>query len=86
MIASQATPLHLLIDGEPRRSAASEYSNVYDPSTGSVIAQAPMCTADEVDAAVQSCAGAVLVNDHRRYEYSLGSELQWRLASPDLGV
>ena len=58
MIASQARQLNLLIDGEPRLSASREYTDIFDPSTGSVIAQAPLCTTAEVDAAVQSCARA----------------------------
>ena len=59
MITSQAgqiKQLKLLIDGEARRTAASEYSDIYDSSTRSVIAQAPLCAVEEVDAAVQSCA------------------------------
>lgn len=58
MTVSQTRQLNLLIEGAARRSVSREYSDIYDPSTGSVIAQAPLCTVEEVDAAVQSCARA----------------------------
>jgi malonate-semialdehyde dehydrogenase (acetylating)/methylmalonate-semialdehyde dehydrogenase len=58
MIATTIKQLPLLIDGEARTSACKEYSEIFDPSTGSVIASAPLCTEEEVDLAVQSCQAA----------------------------
>ena len=44
--------------GEWRESNTSTYMPCYNPSTGAVIAQAPQCTADEVECAIQSAAEA----------------------------
>ena len=46
--------LDLFIDNEFVPSAASEYTDVYDPSTGEIIARAPRCTRDEALKAVEA--------------------------------
>ena len=58
MTATHVKPLNLMIDGAPRVSASGSFSEIYDPSTGAVIAHAPLCTTSEVDAAVASCKQA----------------------------
>jgi len=47
-----------LIDNEWRQSKTTKYMAVMNPSTGEQIAEAPCCTQDEVDAAVESAARA----------------------------
>ena len=47
----------MLIGGEWHQSAA-ETQPVYDPASGAEIAQVPLCTAADVDAAVQAAAAA----------------------------
>src|SRR5512137_300298 len=44
--------------GEWRESKTTKYMDCYNPSTGEVIAQAPQCTADEVEAAVAAAQAA----------------------------
>jgi len=39
-------------------SKTEKYMDVYNPSTGEVIAQAPCCTKDEVEAAIEAAAAA----------------------------
>jgi len=58
--ASAAPIVPLLIGGRWSRpeSPAAGFGNVYNPSTGEVIARTPMCGASEVDAAVQAAAKA----------------------------
>jgi malonate-semialdehyde dehydrogenase (acetylating)/methylmalonate-semialdehyde dehydrogenase len=55
MIASDIKTLGYFVSGESRPSLSGEYFDIFDPSTGQVIAHAPRCTADEVNLAVQ-CA------------------------------
>ena len=50
--------LKMCINGEWKDSATTEYMPCYNPSTGEVIAQAPKCTLDEVNAAVAAAAAA----------------------------
>jgi len=50
--------LHYWVNGEARESKTSKYMDCYDPSTGQVIAQAPQCTSDEVEAAVAAAQAA----------------------------
>ena len=45
---------NILLDGEFRRSAATEGRDVIDPATGDVIAEIAETTAAEVDAAVEA--------------------------------
>ena len=48
----------LFINNEFIESVAKEYMNVYNPSTGEVIAQAPCCTKEEVDRAISAAKAA----------------------------
>ncbi|MCX5974331.1 MAG: aldehyde dehydrogenase family protein [Coprothermobacterota bacterium] len=50
--------LRYFINGEWRESKTNQYMNCYNPSTGEVIALAPQCTADEVEAAVDAAREA----------------------------
>jgi malonate-semialdehyde dehydrogenase (acetylating)/methylmalonate-semialdehyde dehydrogenase len=50
--------LKFLADGQWQESATDKYMDVYDPSTGEVIAQTPCCTEKEVHAAIQSAKKA----------------------------
>ncbi len=49
--------LSMLIGGEWRTSSA-QTEPVYNPATGTVIARVPMCTADEINAAVRAASTA----------------------------
>src|SRR5512146_2899332 len=55
MIASNVKVLSFFAGGEPLTSTSGKYADVYDPSTGEVIAQTPLCTEEEVNRAIQ-CA------------------------------
>ncbi len=44
--------------GEPRHSQSGEFFDVFDPSTGGLIAHAPRCTAAEVEEAIQAARAA----------------------------
>ena len=46
------------INGTSIESIAKNYSDVFNPSTGEVIARAPGCTVDEVDSAINAAAKA----------------------------
>lgn len=48
----------LLIAGKWVASRSSEFSNVWNPSTGELIAKVPVCKADEVDTVVQAAQAA----------------------------
>ena len=50
--------LKYFVDGQWLVSATDEYMDIYDPSTGDVIAQTPCCTADEVESAVRAAKSA----------------------------
>ncbi len=50
--------LQYCVGGEWRESKTAKYMDCYNPSTGEVIAQAPQCTADEVEAAVAAAQAA----------------------------
>ena len=50
--------LKIFIDGEWRESSATRTMDCFDPSTGEVIALAPQCTAEEVEASVQAAQAA----------------------------
>lgn len=59
MVVSNAVrECSLLIGGKWEKSAATEFSNVYNPSTGEVIARVPMGGTTDVDRAVQAAAKA----------------------------
>src|SRR5262249_45831928 len=48
----------LLSGGKWGSSKAQDFSNVWNPSTGEIIAKVPICKADEVDAVVQEAQKA----------------------------
>ena len=50
--------LRYLVDNEWRESKTTKYMPVMDPSTGKQIAEAPCCTQEEVDSAVEAAARA----------------------------
>ncbi len=50
--------LRYLVDNEWRVSKTTKYMPVMDPSTGKQIAEAPCCTQEEVDSAVEAAARA----------------------------
>ncbi len=56
--SSVATACKLLIDGKWVESNATEFQDIYNPSTGEVISRTPLCKADEVDKAVKAAAKA----------------------------
>ncbi len=55
---SALTPVPVCINGEWFVPKTAAHTPVYNPSTGDVIAQTPMCGADVVDQAVQACEAA----------------------------
>jgi len=55
---TQAPDLQNYVGGEWKRSAATEFGSVLNPATAELLARAPLSTAAEVDAAVQSAANA----------------------------
>ncbi len=50
--------LQYWIDGGWQRSTTDKYMDCYDPSTGEVIARAPKCTSEEVEATIASAKKA----------------------------
>ena len=50
--------LKYLVGGEWRDTTSGEYYEITNSSTGQVMAEAPRCTADEVDSAVEAAAAA----------------------------
>ena len=50
--------LNLFINNQAVPSKATEYYNIYNPSTGEVIAEAPKCTSEEADYAIECAAKA----------------------------
>jgi malonate-semialdehyde dehydrogenase (acetylating)/methylmalonate-semialdehyde dehydrogenase len=50
--------LKYCVDGEWHQSKTSRHMECFNPSTGEVIALAPQCTADEVEAAISSAKAA----------------------------
>jgi malonate-semialdehyde dehydrogenase (acetylating) / methylmalonate-semialdehyde dehydrogenase len=55
---TQAPDLKNYFGGEWKRSSATDFGNVLNPATAELLARAPLSTATEVDAAVQSAADA----------------------------
>ena len=53
-----AKRLKYLVAGEWRDTESGVYYDITNSSTGEVMAEAPRCTADEVDAAVEAAAAA----------------------------
>ena len=56
--AVEIRKLQYWIDGGWKTSKTKKYMDCYNPSTGEIIAHAPQCTTDEVEAAVASAAKA----------------------------
>lgn len=50
--------LKYYVNGEYKESKTTKYMDVFDPSTGKVIAQAPCCTEDEVLEAIEAAKAA----------------------------
>ncbi len=50
--------LKYFANGKWHNSKTTKYMNIYDPSTGDVIAEAPCCTVEEVNSAVESAKNA----------------------------
>lgn len=46
------------VDGSALLSKSGKYADVWDPSTGQVIARAPLCSEEEVNRAIQSAKNA----------------------------
>ena len=57
-MSEQAKKLKYCVNGEWIPSKTETYMNCYNPSTGEVIAQAPQCTAEEVESAVAAAKAA----------------------------
>ncbi len=55
---SDIKKLKYFADGKWHNSKTSKYMDIYDPSTGNIIAQTPCCTEEEVHFAVESAANA----------------------------
>ena len=55
---AQIKKLKYFVDGEWHTSSSEKYMDVYNPSTGEVIAQTPCCTQQEVEAAIASAKEA----------------------------
>ena len=53
-----AKRLRYLVNGEWRETRSGAYLPVHNPSTGALMAEAPRCSADEVEAAVEAAAAA----------------------------
>jgi malonate-semialdehyde dehydrogenase (acetylating)/methylmalonate-semialdehyde dehydrogenase len=53
------TDVPLLIGGRFEQSSSSRHGEVFNPSTGKVLARVPLCTASEIDRAVQAAADAL---------------------------
>src|SRR5205085_1273949 len=57
--SSPATMVPMLVDGGLTTSKSTRASEVFNPSTGKVIAQVPLCSAEEVNQAVRAAADAL---------------------------
>lgn len=70
---SEPIILKPFINGEYVESATEKYTDVYNPSTGKVIAKAPQCTKEEVEKAVEAAKNAYPswsnVPAHKRAQY-----------------
>jgi malonate-semialdehyde dehydrogenase (acetylating) / methylmalonate-semialdehyde dehydrogenase len=58
MKASASKVLNFYAGGKPMTSSSGKYADVFDPSTGQVIAKTPLCTQEEVDLAIQAAKAA----------------------------
>jgi len=57
-MADKPKKLKYCVGGEWLESRTQKYMDCYNPSTGEVIAKAPQCTSDEVEAAIQAAQDA----------------------------
>ena len=55
---NQVRKLKFFVGGQWRESQSEKYLDVYNPSTGEVIAQTPCCTEKEVNQAIEAAAAA----------------------------
>jgi len=55
---SEVKKLKIFVGGEWLESKTTKYMDVYNPSTGEVLAKAPCCTEDEVNFAIKSASDA----------------------------
>ncbi|MGE5568610.1 MAG: CoA-acylating methylmalonate-semialdehyde dehydrogenase [Rhodospirillales bacterium] len=58
MIASEVRTLNYYAGGKALVSESGKYADVFDPSTGRVIARTPLCSAAEVNQAIEAAARA----------------------------
>ena len=58
MIATEIRTLSLFVGGQAVASESGRYAEIFDPSTGQVIAQTPLCTQEEVNRAIESARNA----------------------------
>lgn len=56
---STTTEVPVLVGGDWRTGKTDRWDDVYNPSTGQVIARVPLCTADETAGVVEAAAGAL---------------------------
>ncbi|MGD9722009.1 MAG: CoA-acylating methylmalonate-semialdehyde dehydrogenase [Pirellulales bacterium] len=56
---AQTTDVPVFIGGRFESSASDRHGEVFNPSTGRVQAQVPLCTAEEIDRAVRAAAAAL---------------------------
>ncbi len=57
-MSEQITKLKYCVNGEWLDSETKKYMDCYNPSTGELIAQAPQCTAREVESAIEAAKNA----------------------------
>ncbi len=57
--ATQMETVPLLIGGQWRQGASGRWGDVYNPSTGQVIARVPLCSAEETGRVVEAAAAAL---------------------------
>ncbi len=58
MAVQEIKKLSFYVDGEPRQTKSGQHFDIFDPSTGQVIAHAPRCTPEEVTQAIESARKA----------------------------
>ena len=58
MTMADAQRLDYYSNGKYVESKTRKYSDIFNPSTGEVIAQAPCCTIEEVEAAIAAAKAA----------------------------
>ena len=58
MIATNVKTLSYWAGGQQLQSASGKYADVFNPSTGEVLAQTPLCTEEEVNRAIQAASAA----------------------------